>query len=268
MYFKIKDKEKITNYYKKNGYVIIRNFFLKKRIHSIKKKILKNIKLKQNKFFYYEKIGNNSYKLRRIEKISDFSRDAKKIIYSKKTMKFINLITNNKNKLFKDKLNFKYPGGMGYLPHIDGHFYWRDNKNVRRAGWKIYSNSFINFVMPLEKSNISNGCLYVSKKNNIKKLGNNWKDITNKLDSFTPNIKNKDLKKFSYKPTVLDVGDILLFDWHCAHKSNKNLSSKSRMIFYATYCAKNKKFKNVRNKYYFDKKYSKNNDRIKSLQFN
>ena len=30
MYFKLKDKEKITNYYKKNGYVIIRNFFLKK----------------------------------------------------------------------------------------------------------------------------------------------------------------------------------------------------------------------------------------------
>ena len=53
MYFKIKDKEKITNYYKKNGYVIIRNFFLKKKIHSIKKKILKNIKLKKNKFFYY-----------------------------------------------------------------------------------------------------------------------------------------------------------------------------------------------------------------------
>ena len=48
MYFKIKDKEKITNYYKKNGYVIIRNFFLKKRIYSIKKKILKNIKLKKN----------------------------------------------------------------------------------------------------------------------------------------------------------------------------------------------------------------------------
>ena len=56
MYFKIKDKEKITNYYKKNGYVIIRNFFLKKRIHSIKKKILKNIKLKKNKFLRKELI--------------------------------------------------------------------------------------------------------------------------------------------------------------------------------------------------------------------
>ena len=72
MYFKIKDKEKITNYYKKNGYVIIRNFFLKKRIHSIKKKILKDIKIKKNNFFYYEKVSNGTQKLRRIDNISDF----------------------------------------------------------------------------------------------------------------------------------------------------------------------------------------------------
>jgi len=268
MYFLPKDKEKIINYYKKNGYVVIRNFFLKKKIHSIKKKILKNIQIEQNEFFYYEKIRNNSYKLRRIEKISDFSREAKKIIYSKKIIKFINLITNSKNNLFKDKLNLKYPGGMGYMPHIDGHFYWRDKKNVKRLGWKVYSDSFINFVMPLEKSDQSNGCLYISQKNNIHKLGNNWKQITNNLINFTPNIKNKDLNKFSFKPTILNVGDILLFDWHCAHKSRKNFSSKSRMIFYATYCKKNNKLKNVRNKYYLDKLTSKNNNKIKSLQFN
>ena len=46
MYFKIKDKEKMINYYKKNGYIIIRNFFLKKRIHSIKKKNIKKYKIK------------------------------------------------------------------------------------------------------------------------------------------------------------------------------------------------------------------------------
>ena len=157
---------------------------------------------------------------------------------------------------------------MGYLPHIDGHFYWRDKRNIKRSGWKVYSNNFVNFVMPLEKSNISNGCLYVSDKNNTKKLGNNWKDITNKLVSFTPNIKKKHIKKFLFKPTIMDAGDILLFDWNCAHKSSKNLSSKSRMIFYATYCKKNKRYKNVRKKYYFDKQFSKNDDKIKSLQFN
>ena len=37
--------------------------------------------------------------------------------------------------LFKDKLNFKYPGGEGFLPHVDGHFYWIDNqKKIKKVG--------------------------------------------------------------------------------------------------------------------------------------
>ena len=41
MYFQVNDKEKIVNFYKKNGYVVIRNFFLKKNINLIKKKNIK-----------------------------------------------------------------------------------------------------------------------------------------------------------------------------------------------------------------------------------
>ena len=76
------------------------------------------------------------------------------------------------------------------------------------------------------------------------------------------------LKKFKFFPAVLDAGDILIFDWHCAHKSSDNNSKKSRMIFYATYCSQHKNIKNVRKKYYTDKEFSKNNSLIKSLQFN
>ena len=165
-------------------------------------------------------------------------------------------------------MNFKYPGGKGYKPHIDGHFYWKDKFNKTQRGWSIYSNYFTNVVIPLEKSDKKNGCLYLASKKDVKKLGNNWKKITSKLDKFTPNIKKRFLNKFSFSPAILDSGDILLFDWHCAHKSAKNSSKRSRMIFYATYCSKFKKLKDVRKKYYFDKMYSKNDSLIKSLQFN
>lgn len=37
------------------------------------------------------------------------------------------------------------------------------------------------------------------------------------------------------------------------------------MIFYATYCEN--KSSAIRKKYYFDKKYSKNDEKFKSLQF-
>ena len=268
MYFELKKKYEIKKYYNSYGYVIIKNFFKKKSINTIKQKIVHNIKQTQNKFFYYEKISKNKKKLRRIEKITDYSKEAKKIIYSKEILNFINFLNNKKNVIFKDKLNFKYPGGEGYLPHIDGHFYWKKKDSKLQNGWKLYANTFTNFVIPLEKSNIDNGCLYVSNKNNTKILGNNWKKITDNLIKNTPNIKKKYLNKFKFKPAVLDQGDILFFDWKCAHKSKKNYSNKSRMIFYATFCSNEKKIRNVRNKYYLDKLTSKNSIKFKSLQFN
>ena len=34
-------------------------------------------------------------------------------------------LTGLKSFLFKDKLNFKFPGAGGFDPHIDGHFLWQ-----------------------------------------------------------------------------------------------------------------------------------------------
>lgn len=265
MIFQKNKTKKIYEYYKINGFVIIKNFFDKHLINKIKKQVLKNIKYKHNEFFYYEK---NKNKLRRIEKISDFSNSAKKLIQSKKIFKLIDNIQKSKNALFKDKLNFKYPNGGGYLPHIDGHFYWINKNNKIEKGWKKYSNKFLNLVIPLEATNKSNGCLYVAKKDDTEKLGNNWNSITKRLINNSPNIKKKDIKKFVFFPTILNAGDILLFDWKCAHYSKKNNSKKSRMIFYSTYCEKNNinHNYNYRNNYYYDKETSKNNKLKKSLQ--
>ena len=118
--------EKDIKFYKKNGWMIVRNFFNKKYLKNIKREILKKTKNK-NKNFYFERI-KNKLKLRRIEKVTDFSKNAKNLICAKKTQKLFEKLEGKKLILFKDKLNFKFPGGKGYLPHIDGHFYWRDDK--------------------------------------------------------------------------------------------------------------------------------------------
>ena len=157
--------------YEKNGWVIVKNFFKKKEIEEIKKQILKKVSsTKQNKNFYFEKISNRQ-KLRRIECISDFSVVSKKIIYSDKILRLIQEIKKKRFDLFKDKLNFKYPGGRGYLPHIDGHFFWKDKNNKTQNGWKKYANDFINLVIPLEKSDKKNGCLYLAQKKKYQKFG-------------------------------------------------------------------------------------------------
>ena len=211
----------------------------------------------------------NKKKLRRIEKISEFSKNSKKIICSKEIFDLIKKVESAKHGLFKDKLNFKYSGGEGYLPHIDGHFLWRDKSNKLQNGWKKYSNNFINLVLPLERTDKKNGCIYLANKKDTKKIGKDFKMISKKMNLGTPNIKNKDIKKFKFFPIELDIGDICLFNWKCAHYSKKNLSKKSRMIFYATYYKKKlKSHEDIRAKYYSDKLRSKNNNKNKSLLFN
>ena len=71
---------------------------------------------------------------------------------------------------------------------------------------------------------------------------------------------------FSWEKIEMEVGDILIFNWKCAHKSKNNNSKTSRTIYYATYYQKNKKTKkNILNTYYRDKKNSINPHLNKSL---
>ncbi len=261
----MKNLENLKQEYKEKGFLKIPNFFKKKEILSVKKNIKNNIKINNKKhLFYYETINKKKI-LRRIERISEYSKEAKKIILSKKIKKIIKQLTKNNFKLFKEKLNFKYPGGEGFKPHIDGHFLWRDKDNKIRKGWKEYSNDFLSIVIPLEKVSKKNGCLELSSTQNTKKIGSNFNEITSNVAKFTPNVKKSLLKNFNWTPIEMDIGDILIFNWKCAHKSKKNYSTNSRMIFYATFYKANK-IKNVKKKYYLDKQNSLNPIKNKSLQ--
>ena len=261
--FNNKDIINIKNSYKIHGFVVIKKFFKKNNIKLIKSEIKKLIK-KKDINFYYEKIKNKNV-IRRIEKVSEYSNKINNIINFKKTFNLINNLENNKFCLFKDKLNFKYPGGAGFSPHIDGHFLWKDKNNKYQKGWKIYSDNFLSIVTPLEKTDKKNGCIYISSKRDTKTLGSSFDKISSKLELNTPNIKKKYLKHFLFYPVIMSEGDICIFNWKCAHMSKKNLSKNSRMIFYSTYC-KITNNKNIRKKYYLDKTTSKNDDKWKSLQ--
>ncbi|MAJ22839.1 MAG: hypothetical protein CBC24_03220 [Candidatus Pelagibacter sp. TMED64] len=256
--------------YNNDGYLTIKNFFNKKEILNAKNEILKKVNSK-NKLIstYYEDIKKKK-EIRRIEKISDYSKYSKKLVISEKLKKILKILLKKKFFLFKDKVNFKQPGGAGFLPHIDGHFYWKNKKDGKQQeGWSKYGDSFINIVIPMDSTTKKNGYLFLSKKKyTFKKYGKRWKNIADNLVSGTPNLKDDDIKDFKFNGMVLNIGDILIFDWKCCHFSKKNLSKKSRMIFYLTYvnaCKKNSNYL-VRKKYYSEKKNSLNPLKRKSLQ--
>src|SRR5205823_1274583 len=50
--------------------------------------------------------------------------------------------------LFKDKINFKLPGGGGFKAHQDV-----------QAGWDIYADLFITAMVTIDRTTLENGCL-------------------------------------------------------------------------------------------------------------
>ena len=234
----------MSNYlslYKKKGY-----FKSQKRIPiSLIKKIKDDLLKKKIGKIYYDEKGI----IRRSEKIYNKTKNLKKlnIILEKKILNFF----GKRLVIFKDKCNFKPPGGLGFKAHYDGIFYFRNKKNERKKGWYEYSDFFINVLVALDDCNKRNGTIEISNWHN-KSFDELYKNT--KRDG-SPELSDKIEKKLTYRSINLRKGEILFFSNKCPHRSNVNKSKKSRMILYYTY---SKGRTNLYTKYFKDKSYSKN----------
>src|SRR3954447_2460026 len=69
--------------------------------------------------------------------------------------------------LFKEKINFKMPGGAGFKAHQD-----------QQAGWSTYAPLFITALVGIDASTLENGCLEVAggwHKQGL--LGEEWRPL-------------------------------------------------------------------------------------------
>lgn len=188
--------------------MINKNVFTNEEIDEIKKEVSKLLNEPDRKDFiwkYYE--AYNKDLVNRIEYFVKFSPLLKKI--SEKFLKEDYI-------LMKDKINFKYPQGEGFIAHQD-----------ITAGWGKYGKNHINIAIPLQETNIENGCLYIADINEKKMLTPERTDLSD--DIVHPNL---------YKPVITKKGDIIKFDSYTPHKSFKNNTQEPRIIIYFTYVQK------------------------------
>ena len=227
------NKENLSLEYKKKGYFIVKNFIKRPNLMKILNDL--NSIILKNKNIYYDKKN----KIRRIERIYNKSKNFKNL--NKDILNLLKFIFKEDFTIFKDKINFKPPGGEGFYPHYDGIFHFFKNKKKMR-GWYEYSNVFVNCLVALDNCNKRNGPLELAEEDKLsfsKLIKKTKRDGTQVLlDSV--------LKKKKFKKIILSKGDIVFFSNRCAHKSKKNLTNKMRRVLYYTY-----------NPLKFGKKYSK-----------
>ena len=116
--------------------------------------------------------------------------------------------------LFKDKINFKEPGGAGFEPHQD-----------QQAGWTEFAPMFVTALVTIDPSTLENGCLEMADAPRLGGLiGEEWTPLT-----------PAQMAAFRLVPVPGDPGDVLFFDSYAPHGSAPNMTDAQRRILYLTY---------------------------------
>jgi len=118
--------------------------------------------------------------------------------------------------LFKEKINFKKPGGAGFEPHQD-----------QQAGWSRYAPLFVTALVGIDRATIANGCLEMADAPRATgMIGAEWTPLT-----------ADQMATFALVPVPTEPGDVLFFDSYAPHASKPNLTDAQRRILYLTYNA-------------------------------
>jgi 2-aminoethylphosphonate dioxygenase len=116
--------------------------------------------------------------------------------------------------LFKDKINFKLPGGEGFKAHQDV-----------QAGWNRYASLHISVLVCIDAATVENGCLELASGSHVRSLiGEMWAPLD--ATTVAPD-------QFTACPTA--PGDVVFFDSFAPHRSGPNLTQAPRRVLYVTY---------------------------------
>jgi len=132
--------------------------------------------------------------------------------------------------LFKDKINFKMPGGDGFKAHQDV-----------QAGWDRYASLHITALVSIDASTLENGCLQLAPGHHKQGfIGESWKPL------------QEDALEYISVPAK--PGDAVFFDSFAPHRSEPNRTNSARRVLYVTYNRLSEG--DHRRQYYIDKRKS------------
>jgi hypothetical protein len=116
--------------------------------------------------------------------------------------------------LYKEKVNYKQPGGAGFAPHQDAPAY-------------RFVDFHVSCMLPLEAATEASGCLWVADGRPREVLA---------MDGVR-GLSAEVVASLDWHPVELAPGDLLWFDSFVPHHSGPNLTDRPRRALYLTYNA-------------------------------
>jgi hypothetical protein len=151
--------------------------------------------------------------LSRIEKFADDGPFAG-FVRSRRILDVVEALLGGPALLFKEKINFKLPGGGGFEPHQD-----------IQPGWDDYAPYFLSVAVAVDDSTLENGCLELAAGHHHRgSLGERWKPLT-----------PEQLAGVRFEHYPMAPGDVVFFDCFVPHQSEPNRTRAPRRNLYLTY---------------------------------
>lgn len=152
--------------------------------------------------------------LSRIEKFADYHGDLRRFVLAPKMTDRVAELLGGPAVLFKEKINFKLPGGGGFEPHQD-----------IQPGWDDYAPYFLSVLVTVDPSTVENGCLELSAGQHKRgMIGQKWKPLT-----------TEELRGVTFTPYSMEPGDVAFFDCFVPHQSKPNRTNYQRRNLYLTF---------------------------------
>jgi len=116
--------------------------------------------------------------------------------------------------LYKEKVNYKQPGGAGFAPHQDAPAY-------------RFVDFHVSCMLPLEPATEASGCLWVADGRPREVLAmDGLRGLTDEV-----------VAAMAWHSVELVPGDLLWFDSYVPHRSGTNVTDRARRALYLTYNA-------------------------------
>jgi hypothetical protein len=231
------NEEKMISY-QRDGFIVVRGMYDAREVGKLSGWIdelaARGPELGKEMFYFEDSLLEKGKSvLSRIERFVDFNGKMRGFIEDERMAGRVRELLNDEPELFKEKINFKLPGGGGFAPHQD-----------IQPGWDDYAPYFVSVLVTIDKSTVENGCLELASGHHRRGLlGEKWKPLT-----------DEQLRGVSFVPYPMEPGDVAFFDCFVPHQSKPNLAGAQRRNLYLTYNrAKDGKW---REKYFSDKRKS------------
>jgi ectoine hydroxylase-related dioxygenase (phytanoyl-CoA dioxygenase family) len=221
--------------FKRDGYLVVRGMYSAEEVADISRwtdEVAAMPEVPGKYMMYFEKSHNDGSRIIcRIENFVPYHEGFSKLITDCRMQQAVSELFGEDAVLFKDKINFKLPGGDGFKEHQDV-----------QAGWDAFADLHITAMIAIDETNEANGSLeMIAGMHTQGVLGSMWAPLT-----------DADTHHAAYVPVHCQPGDAVFFDSYAPHRSQPNRTDQARRVLYITY---NKASQgDSRGKYYADKR--------------